>query len=110
MALLPPTLEPAVNSLQKLYKLLISVINGKVSFGDGKRTNNIDGSWVSVVTPGVANTDFTVSHVLNRIPVGYLVVSKSAAVDIYTGSVAATATQITLRATVTGVNIVLFIF
>lgn len=110
MALLPPTLEPSVNSLQKLYRLLVSIINGKVAFGDGVKTNNIDGSWVSVVTPGVANTDFTVNHVLNRVPVGYLVMSKSGAVDVYTGSIAATKTQLTLRATTTGVNVVLFIF
>lgn len=110
MALLPPTLEPGVDNLQKLYRILVSYLNGKIAFGDGVKTNNIDGSWVSVVTPGAANTDFTVNHVLNRVPVGYLVVSKSAAVDVYTGSVAATKTQLTLRATTTGVNIVLFIF
>lgn len=120
MGNVPPTLEgigvannvePVFKGmLRRLYETLARTINGQVSFGDGTHRGNIQGNWVSVTTPGVANTDFTVNHVLGTIPVGYLVMSKAAAVDIYTGSVVATKTQITLRATVAGVAVQLFIF
>lgn len=99
-----------VNMLRRIYERLARVVNGQISFGDGINADNIDGVWVSVTTPGVANTDFTITHNLSRVPVGYLPVTKSAATDIYTGSVAATATQLTLRATGTNVDVLFFIF
>src|SRR5229473_6147514 len=95
--------------LQRAWQLFARVFNGSVGFGDGKKRDNIDGNWVSVVTPVAINTDFTINHILNRVPVGYLTMQKSAACDVYTGSVAATKTQLTLRATVGGVALKLFI-
>jgi len=97
-------------TLRRLYETLAKTVNGQISFGDGTHRENIDGNWVSVTTPGTANTDFTVNHALGRVPVGYIVVDKAAAVDVYTGSVGATKTQLTLRATVINVAIQLFIF
>lgn len=96
-------------SLRRNYERLAQLFNGLISFGDGTNRDNIDGNWFDVTTPGAANTDFTVTHNLGRVPVGVLVMRKSAAVDIYTGSVAATTTQITLRATVASVNVKLFV-
>jgi len=98
-----------LQALLRAWNRLAVIINGRISFGDGTDPDNIDGAWVSVTTPGVANTDFTVTHNLNRIPVGYIIMSKNAACDIYTGSVAATATQLTLRGTVINIDVVLFI-
>lgn len=108
-----PTIEwqkQFVNMLRRIYERLARVVNGQISFGDGINADNIDGVWASSTTPGVANTDFTVTHNLGRIPVGYIPVTKSAATDVYTGSVAATATQLTLRATGTNVSVKCFIF
>ncbi len=116
-----PTLDfiqvwPDQRSLQRFaqmvrskYERLASLVSGRLRFGDGVSPDNLDGVWASPVTPGVANTDFTVTHNLQRIPVGYIVMSKSAACDVYTGSVVATVTQLTLRATVVGVTLKLFI-
>src|SRR5208282_6099789 len=103
-------LQSFVSMLQKILQRWAVIINGNLSFGDGVESDNISGAWVSVSTPGTPNTDFTVTHNLGRIPVGYLPMSKAAATDVYTGSVPATATQLTLRATATGVAIKLFIF
>jgi hypothetical protein len=49
------------------------------------------------------------NHKLGRVPVGYIVMSKSAACDIYAGSAAWTDTNITIRGTVGGVNGNLFV-
>ena len=104
-----PGLDQSLLRLRKTYEQLARVVNGLLSFGDGTSRDNIDGNWITVTTPGTPNTDFIVNHNLNRIPVGYIVMSKNAACDIYTGSVAATATQLTLRATVGAVLLKLFI-
>jgi len=98
-----------VQMIKNVYQNLVGVINGQIGFGDGTNLDNINGSWINVVAPVAPNTDFTVNHNLQRLPVGYWVMQKDRAVDVYTGSVAATSTQITLRATVASAVLRLFI-
>lgn len=95
--------------IQKMWRNLSLIINGQINFGDGTSRNNIDGVWANVVAPAAPNTDFVVTHNLGRIPVGYWVMEKDRACDVYTGSVAATSSQITLRATVASAVLRLFI-
>lgn len=98
--------------LRKLYEQLARVINGGVSFGDSANSlsDNIDGIWSSTTTAGVANTDFTVTHNLGRVPSGWIVAMQDKAASVYLGSVAATSTAITLRCSVATVAVRLFIF
>ena len=104
-----PSLVSFVAMIRKIYQNLTDVINGKLGFGDGTNRDNIDGSWINVVAPAAPNTDFTVNHNLGRIPVGYWIMIKDRAVDVYTGSVASTKTALTLRATVASAVIRLFV-
>lgn len=65
---------------EDVYKATTDILQGLnkgISYGDGtpgnvSETQNIDG-WHSgpVVTPAVANTQFTVNHGLGRLPIGY---------------------------------------
>jgi len=103
------SLDKFVQMIKQVYQNLIGVINGQIGFGDGANLDNINGSWINVVAPVAPNTDFTVNHNLQRLPVGYWIMQKDRACDIYTGSVAATSTQITLRATVASAVLRLFI-
>lgn len=102
-------LKSFVTMLRSMWQELATVVNGSLGFGDGTLPDNISGAWVNVVTPVAPNTDFTVTHNLARLPVGYWVMQKDRAVDVYTGSVASTKTQLTLRATVASAVIRLFI-
>ena len=99
-------------NLHKAWSELARVFNGHVSFGNNTEakdpSQNIDGVWLNFVTP-TPDTDFTVDHNLGRLPVGYIVMTKTAPVDIYTGSMLATATQLTLRATNNAVAVALFV-
>ena len=104
-----PSLVSFVAMIRKIYQNLTDVINGKLGFGDGTNRDNIDGTWINVVAPVAPNTDFTVNHNLGRIPVGYWIMIKDRAVDVYTGSIAATNTALTLRATVASAVIRLFV-
>lgn len=96
----PSTLTRFARTILRSWQLMASVVNGQISFGNGTTVDNISGVWV-LVTFAAANTDQLVTHNLGRIPVGYLLMTKSASCDVYTGSVGATKTQITLRGTTT---------
>jgi hypothetical protein len=84
------------------------VVNNHISFGTPSSRDNIDGAWVpfTIIT---ANVDLILNHHLGRIPVGYIVMSKTAACDIYTGATAWTSSTITIRGTVGGVSGELFV-
>jgi hypothetical protein len=96
-------------SFKRVWEQTARVINGGISFGAGTTKDNIDGAWVAVANTGAANTNFTVTHNLGRVPVGYLVMTKDRAVDVYTGTIAATNTQLTLKASVANAVVTLFI-
>src|SRR6267378_4351942 len=103
------SLRAFVGMLKSIYQNLTLVINGNLGFGDGTNPDNLSGSWINVVAPVAPNTDFTVNHNLNRLPVGYWAMQKDRACDVYTGSVDATKTQLTLRATVASAVLRLFV-
>lgn len=95
-------------SIQSAWTRLMRLITSKIGFGDGTNSDNIDGVWVTVTTPIMNYTDFTVAHNLGRVPIGYLVVKKSTACDVFEGTLAATKTAYTLKAS--GVSVTLSIF
>jgi|SRR5579859_241622 len=97
--------------LRRVWEQMARIVNGLLSFGDGTNSDNVSGVWSNVATPGAANTDFTITHNLQRAAVGYLVMAKDAACDVYTSPTvnADPLHTIILRATATGVNLRLFI-
>jgi hypothetical protein len=103
------SLDDFVQMIKNIYQNFSQAFNGHVGYGDGTNSDNIDGSWINVVAPVGANTDFTVNHNLGRIPSGYWVMQKDRACDVYTGSIGATSTQLTLRATVASAVLRLFV-
>jgi hypothetical protein len=114
-ATLQPTTDKTTNTagwqmLRRLWEQLARTVNGLISFGNGTQSDNIAGVWKAVTTPA-ANTDFTVTHNLQRACVGYLIMTKSAACDVYTSPTANADPNhtIILRATVNAVNLTMFL-
>ena len=108
----PKPMQHWWQSFQRIYQLVASVINGNIEFGNATAgPGNISGSWITVTTPGTANTDFTVIHNLGRAAAGYLIMTKSAACDVYTSPTVngSPLTQLILRATATGVTLTIFV-
>ena len=95
--------------VRKLYEQLARVLNGLVSFGNGITRDNIDGEWGAVADTGAADTDFTITHNMLRVPVGVILMTQTKAGVIYKGSVAWTKTTITLKCNVANDNILVFI-
>lgn len=81
-----------------------AILNGRIEFGE-----NIRSQTVSVTFPQ-ANVDVAVRHKLNKIPVNFLVVNKSQALDVYHGAGADTLGMIFLRSTVAGATVTLILF
>ena len=92
------------------YEQLVGIVNGRISFGDGTNSDNIDGVWADVTTPFAPDTNFSVTHNLGRLPAGYFVARREIATEIYDGTDAWTETTISLRSTIGEVPLVLFIF
>lgn len=82
-------------------KDIIELLNGKVTPLD-----NMDVSFVSV-TFAAANTNIEVAHTLTRLPVGYIVVGRSAAITVFDGTIASTETSISFRSSGTGTATIL---
>jgi len=81
---------------------IIDAINGKLDF------SNLKTQQVSVTFNG-ANTNQSISHNLGKTGVSYIVASKSATCDIYSGS-GDTSSTINLKSTVGGVTVSLLLF
>jgi hypothetical protein len=80
--------EQTASYLSGAIRGIIAKINGAISLGTGissTRAGNLDAQYVDVYTPG-ADTEFAVPHGLGRKPVGYDVVRKDKAANVYDSS------------------------
>ena|SRR6266851_1806200 len=77
------------------------VLDGNISYGQSNtdRSRNIIHFKANGVSPGVVNTDFTITHSLGYIPVTIIGQDTNNGGLLYRGSVAWTKTTITLRCT-----------
>lgn len=97
-------------SLSRCADSVDLVLRGNISYGDPVTgADNIDGAWATGTTPGVANTEFAVTHNLNRIPNGFDVKRMDKAARFYDSGTAWTKTQIFLKCDVVTVKYTLFI-
>ena len=97
--------------IQKRFLDISRVLNGSVEFGNPTLgLKNIQGYWLSVVTPGVADTEFIVTHNLGYIPTGIIVFRVDKAAIIYASQVNLwNATQIRLKCNVATVALIGFV-
>jgi hypothetical protein len=94
---------------KKYVERLANILNGQISFGNGTALDNMQGRWINVITPVAPDTDFTVTHSLGRIPVGFITIRTDKAGVIYLGTVAATAQDLTLKCSTASTTIRIFV-
>ena len=112
----PPITDPvdaaAVNKqIRLIWEEISRVVNGLIWFGsvaDGRQ--NMDGVTLNTNTPGGADTNFTLTHNLGRVPVGFIVVNQDKGAVTYRGTVTWTETQLTLKCNTATVNLTIFVF
>jgi hypothetical protein len=114
-----------VNGADTDLKNVTTALQGRIRFGSNSSSTgspnmgasaasstmgeNIAGQFVTFTTPATPNTTFTVPHALGSTPVGHIVASKSAAVDVYGNPSSWNANNITLSATTAGAQVTLFL-
>jgi hypothetical protein len=79
-----------LSQLNDTLRDVVNSLNGRLSLGDGVQSSwagNLDGQWIELVTPGVADSEFAVPHGLGKVPSGYLVVRKDQAAHLYDSNV-----------------------
>lgn len=93
---------------------LAEKLNGGLSLGAGKhlqRTGNIDGQWLWVKFPSVANTEYQIRHGLGRVPFGYIPARKDFAASIYDSSVGSWTNNVMyLKCDVKSITALLWVF
>jgi len=83
-------LVSVVADMLSVLRTMTRRLNGRLSRGSGitgHRTGNLDGQYIDVLTPSVADTEFGVPHGLGRLAVGYDVSQQDKAGSIYTSSI-----------------------
>jgi len=105
--------ETLDNEAKEFFNWIRILVNkGKIAFGsvvDGNHGENIEGEHQVIADTGDANTEFSVTHTLGRIPTGYLVTSNNKAAVVYTGTTTWTSTTIYLRCDAANCAISVFI-
>jgi hypothetical protein len=105
---------------EKVLRDVYKALRGNISYGRpgnnvtnpglGLVTDNIDGNFGTTSDSGVADTQFVVTHNLNRVPIGFHVVRQNKAGSFYDSGTAWTTTQIFLKCNVANVAATFFIF
>ena len=92
-----------ISNLSKFLTDVASALSGGISI-----TDNCDIRILSI-TFSIANNELAITHSLNRIPAGYILVSTKAPTQIYDGVSANDKQSLYLRSTVaTTVNVLVF--
>lgn len=66
--------------------------------------------FATATAPGTPNVEFSVEHGLGFEPVGFLVISKDRAADVYLSTTAATTSEIFLKSTVADAVLKILVF
>ena len=101
-----------IRALDTDMKKLFTSINGRLRFGDGtdgERGENISGEFQVVADSGSANTEFSITHTLGAIPIGYLVTKISNAGVIYDSGTTWTSSTIYLKSSAANSAVTVFL-
>lgn len=105
----PPRMLDAItpdglrDHMSRLNKVTSNITFGS-TLSNSDEEQNMDCWKASGTAPGVANTDFTISHRLGRIPITIGGQDTDNGGLLYRGTVAWTAAQVTLRCTTANAN------
>lgn len=94
-----------VKTLDEWQSIIKSILDGGLSFDD-----NADVSRVSVTSHGTPGTEFSVAHLLGKVPAGYIVTGQAGAGSIYDGTTSNTATTAYFKSDVASISFRLMFF
>ncbi len=101
-----------IKEVDRDLKRIYDCLQGRVRFGNGNSDSNgenIDGQWKVISDTGTINTEFSLSHSLGSIPVGYLVTKINKGGVIYDSGTAWTSTNIYLKCSAANATVSIFL-
>lgn len=101
-----------INNIDTDIRNLFLFSQGRVRFGnntDGAFGENVSGQFQIVTDTGTADTQFTVSHGIGAVPIGFLVLNINKGGVVYDSGTAWTSTNIYLKCTTANTNVTLFL-
>jgi hypothetical protein len=94
---------------------LINIFNafkGRIRFGDttnASRGENIAGEFRTFTSSATPNAEFSLAHTLGATALGWIVINKNKAGDLYKGSTAWTSSSVYLKCSVASVSFTIFL-
>jgi len=91
---------------------IFNVFKGRVRFGDansGSNGENIQGQFQVFTSSSTVDTEFSVSHTVGAVPIGWLLVSKDKAGDLYKGDTEWTSDTVYFKSSVASVSYTIFL-
>jgi hypothetical protein len=105
-------LEDYIRSVDFDLRDLFLMSSGRVRFGDGiddAPGENVAGEFQVVADTGSADTEFSISHQLGTVPIGFLVLNIDAGGVVYDSGTAWTDTTIYLKCSAANAAVKLFL-
>jgi hypothetical protein len=105
-------LNDYLNLLDDDINALFDLSHSRIRFGsgsDGARGENISGEWQVVADTGNADTEFSITHTIGAVPIGFIVTNIDKGAVIYDSGTAWTTTQIHLKASVANCAVTVFL-
>lgn len=105
-----PSYDKQTDNYERVQDRIHEILNGGIDRGSvdsagNEQPGNMNSKNVLVNTPGVANTEFAVTHNLNRVPNHFNITYKNKACDVFDSGTAWTKTQIFLKCSVATVTL-----
>ena len=90
---------------------IFSIFQGRVRFGDGSNgsSENMSGEFRVFTSSASPTASNAITHTLGSIPIGWIVVKQDNNAVLYTNSITATNTTITLVSSATSTNFTVFL-
>lgn len=109
-----PRLDPLETGgqrrLMEILRNIGHIFDGRIGFGDGINKENLDIEFKNVTSHATADTEFSISHTLGRVPAGYIVVKRDKAAIVYDGPTPWTSNTLYLRCNVSSTALRLIVF
>lgn len=93
----PPSQDLQIRKIIEAFQGRLTFLDTSNAMGDGRHSENLDGEFQVIADTGSADTEFNVTHGLNRVPVGFIVMKSSKGGVTYNGSTTWTSTTIYLK-------------
>jgi len=104
-------IESNIRRVEADLSQLFTASQGRVRFGSGvsgERGENISGEF-QTVTSSSANTEFTVSHSIGSVPIGFIVINNNTKGVVYSSGTAWSSSAIYLKCSEATATITLFL-